>query len=33
MPVIGSMELRDVRPVHIRRVLAGVADLSESSQH
>ena len=33
MPIIGSMELRDVRPVHIRRVLAGVADLSESSQH
>lgn len=33
MDVIGSMELRAVRPVHIRRVLSGVADLSESLQH
>lgn len=33
MDIIGSMELRTVRPVHIRRVLSGVADLSESLQH
>lgn len=33
MGTIGSMELRTVRPVHIRRVLSGVADLSESLQH
>lgn len=33
MDTIGSMELRAVRPVHIRRVLSGVADLSESLQH
>lgn len=33
MPVIGSMELREVRPVHIRAVMAGVAELSASSQH
>ena len=33
MDIIGSMELRAVRPVHIRRVLSGVADLSESLQH
>lgn len=33
MDIIGGMELRAVRPVHIRRVLSGVADLSESSQH
>lgn len=33
MDIIGNMELRAVRPVHIRRVLSGVADLSESLQH
>lgn len=33
MDIIGGMELRAVRPVHIRRVLSGVADLSESLQH
>lgn len=33
MDTIGGMELRAVRPVHIRRVLSGVADLSESLQH
>lgn len=33
MPVLGNMELRDVRQVHIRRVLSNVAELSESSQH
>lgn len=33
MGIIGSMKLRAVRPVHIRRVLSGVADLSESLQH
>lgn len=31
--VIGGMELRDVRPVHIRTVMAGVADKSQSLQH
>lgn len=33
MAVIGSMELREVRPVHIRAVMASVSELSESSQH
>lgn len=33
MAVIGSMELRAVRPVHICRVMSGVADNSESLQH
>lgn len=33
MAVIGSMELRAVRPVHICRVMSGVADDSESLQH
>ena len=33
MDAIGGMELRAVRPVYIRRVLSGVADLSESLQH
>lgn len=33
METIGGMELRDVKPVHIRRVLSGVADKSESLQH
>lgn len=33
MDTIGGMELRAVRPIHIRRVLSGVADLSESLQH
>lgn len=33
MPYIGSMELQDVRPVHIRDVMAGVADKSQSLQH
>lgn len=33
MDIIGNMELRAARPVHIRRVLSGVADLSESLQH
>ena len=30
---IGSMELQDVRPVHIRAIMAGVAGESESLQH
>lgn len=33
MDTIGGMELRAVRPVHIRRVMSAVADLSESTQH
>ena len=33
MPVLGRMELRDVRPIHIRKVMASVADKSESLQH
>lgn len=33
MPVLGSMELQDVRPVHIRAVMRGIADKSESTQH
>lgn len=33
MPVIGNMELRDVRQVHICMILTNVADMSESSQH
>ena len=33
MPYIGNMELQDVRPVHIRSVMAGVADRSQSLQH
>lgn len=33
MPVLGSMELQDVRPVHIRTVMRRIADKSESTQH
>ena len=33
MPVLGCMELQDVRPVHVRAVMASVADRSESLQH
>ena len=33
MGTLGGMELRDVRPVHIRAVMAGVADKSDSLQH
>ena len=33
MPILGSMELREVKPVHVRQVMAGVADRSESLQH
>lgn len=33
MPVLGTMELRDVKPVHVRRVMANVAHMSNSSQH
>lgn len=32
-PLIGGMELRKVRAVHVRRVMSEVSDLSESSQH
>lgn len=32
-PQLGGMELRKVRAVHVRRVMASVADLSASSQH
>ena len=33
MERLGSMELQDVRPVHVRAVMASVADQSESLQH
>lgn len=33
MPILGGMELREVKPVHVRQVMAGVADRSESLQH
>lgn len=33
MGLLGSMELQDVRPVHVRAVMASVADQSESLQH
>ena len=33
MAVIGGMELRDVRQVHVRNVMSGVANKSESLQH
>lgn len=33
LPVIGALPLRSVRPVHIRDVMAKVADKSESLQH
>lgn len=33
MDAIGGMELREVRPVHVRRVMASVADKSDSLQH
>lgn len=33
MPVLGSMELQNVRPVHIRAVMRNIADKSESTQH
>ena len=32
MPVLGCMELRDVRPVHIRKVMSSISDMSESTQ-
>jgi len=32
MPVLGSMELREVKPVHVRKVMVNVADKSESLQ-
>ena len=31
--ILGGMELRDVRPIHVRRVMAQVQDKSESLQH
>ena len=33
MPLIGSMELQDVRPIHIRRVMSDVSGKSVSLQH
>lgn len=33
MEPLGGMELREVKPVHIQAVMAGVADKSESLQH
>lgn len=33
MGLLGSMELQAVRPVHVRAVMAGVANQSESLQH
>lgn len=33
LPVLGSMELQDVRPVHIRAVMRNIATKSESTQH
>lgn len=33
MPTLGGMELREVKPIHIRQVMAGVSDQSESLQH
>lgn len=33
MPELGMMELQEVRPIHIRRVMARVADKSVSLQH
>ena len=30
---LGKMELRDVKPVHVRAVMSGVADRSDSLQH
>lgn len=33
METLGGMELRNVKPIHIRQVMAGVADNSESLQH
>lgn len=33
MPLIGAMELQEVRPVHILRVMAEVSDKSTSLQH
>lgn len=32
MPTLGSMELREVKPVHVRQVMAAVADKSDSTQ-
>lgn len=32
MPELGSMELREVKPVHVRRVMAAAAEKSESTQ-
>lgn len=32
MPVLGCMELRDVRPVHVRKVMSSISDKSESTQ-
>lgn len=33
MQHIGSMELKDVRPVHIKSIMASVSNMSESAQH
>lgn len=33
MGMIGDMPLREVRPVHVREVMAGVSEKSESLQH
>lgn len=33
MELLGGMEMQDVRPVHVRAVMASVADRSESLQH
>lgn len=32
-PLLGGIELRSIRAVHVRRVMSGVSRLSESSQH
>ena len=33
LPLLGDMELRSVKPVHVREVMSGVSELSESLQH
>ena len=33
MPVLGGMELQEVRPVHVRAVMRNIAEKSESTQH
>ena len=33
MSYLGRMELRDVKPVHIRAVMSGVSEMSDSLQH